>query len=74
MVFFAKESAPLLAAAHIPDDVVADVIYGLSHRFDDVEPRYINYRDLTVQQLGTIYERTLEYDLISIGNNLAVGC
>src|SRR5690606_19464459 len=44
--------------------VVAELIYKLSHREDeDGKPRYINYRDLTVQQLGTIYERTLEYGL-----------
>lgn len=48
----------------LPDAVVAELIYKLSHREDeDGKPRYINYRDLTVQQLGTIYERTLEYGL-----------
>ena len=43
---------------------MAALIFKLSHREDeDGKTRYINYRDLTVQQLGTIYERTLEYDL-----------
>ena len=60
---FAKEEAPLLAELQLPDAVVTDVIYGLSHRIEDGEARYINYRDLSVQQLGTVYERTLEYDL-----------
>ena len=60
---FALENAALLDEVDLPDTVVTDVIYGLSHRIEDGEPRYINYRDLTVQQLGTVYERTLEYDL-----------
>ncbi|MCB1509639.1 MAG: Eco57I restriction-modification methylase domain-containing protein [Hyphomicrobiaceae bacterium] len=60
---FAPENAALLDDINLPDAVVTEVIYGLSHRVEDGEPRYINYRDLTVQQLGTVYERTLEYDL-----------
>ncbi|MBU2583110.1 MAG: Eco57I restriction-modification methylase domain-containing protein [Alphaproteobacteria bacterium] len=60
---FAPENAALLDDIDLPDAVVTDVIYGLSHRVEDGAPRYINYRDLTVQQLGTVYERTLEYDL-----------
>lgn len=61
---FAKDSAPLLDRVSLPDAVMAALIFKLSHREDeDGKPRYINYRDLTVQQLGTIYERTLEYDL-----------
>lgn len=60
---FALENAALLDEIDLPDTVVTDIIYGLSHRIEDGEPRYINYRDLTVQQLGTVYERTLEYDL-----------
>lgn len=64
---FAADSAPLLARVELPDLVIADIIYKLSHRPDEETgtPRYINYRDLTVQQLGTIYERTLEFGLIS---------
>lgn len=61
---FAKNSAPVLDRVQLPDAVVADLVFKLSHRQEDGgEPRYINYRDLTVQQLGTIYERTLEYEL-----------
>lgn len=61
---FAKDSAPILDRVELPDAVLAELIYKLSHREDeDGKPRYINYRDLTVQQLGTIYERTLEYGL-----------
>ena len=60
---FAKESAPVLERISLPDALIADLIFGLSHRIEDGEARYINYRDLSVQQLGTVYERTLEYSL-----------
>jgi hypothetical protein len=61
---FAKDSAPILDRAELPDAVLAELIFKLSHREEGGgAPRYINYRDLTVQQLGTIYERTLEYGL-----------
>jgi hypothetical protein len=61
---FAKDSAPILDRAELPDAVLAELIFKLSHRYEGgAKPRYINYRDLTVQQLGTIYERTLEYGL-----------
>ena len=45
---------------------MAKVIFGLSHQPDDGDgrgPKYINYRDLSVQQLGSIYERILEFGL-----------
>lgn len=61
---FARDSAPILDRIDLPDAVMAELIHKLSHREDeDGKLRYINYRDLTVQQLGTIYERTLEYGL-----------
>jgi hypothetical protein len=61
---FAKDSAPILDRVTLPDAVVAEIVYKLSHRIDEEgTPRYINYRDLTVQQLGSIYERTLEFGL-----------
>lgn len=60
---FARETAPLLAEVQLPDAIITDLIYGLSHRVEHGEPRYINYRDLSVQQLGSVYERTLEYGL-----------
>ncbi len=62
---FAKDAAPLLSEVQLPDAIITDVIYGLSHRLEDEGPRYINYRDLSVQQLGSVYEKTLEYDLVA---------
>jgi hypothetical protein len=57
---------PILSRVQLPDSVLAKVIYGLSHEPDDGSrrgARYINYRDLSVQQLGAVYERILEYGL-----------
>lgn len=59
-LFDATES-PLLARIRLPDTVLAEVILALSHRREDGRLRYINYRDLSVQQLGSIYESILEY-------------
>ena len=51
----------ILESARLPDNVVADVVYGLSHTVDsNGAPKFVNYRDLSVQQLGSIYERLLE--------------
>ena len=61
---FAPEAAPILDRIRIPDTVVADVIYDLSHTSAGAEDngtrRFVNYRDMSVQQLGSIYERLLE--------------
>ncbi|MCY4081444.1 MAG: hypothetical protein OXF54_14465 [Caldilineaceae bacterium] len=57
---FAPEAAPLLESSRLSDDVLAPIIYDLSHARSDTGRRYVNYRDMTVQQLGSIYERLLE--------------
>ena len=48
-------------------DAVAELIDGLSRRLVGQERRWINYRDLSVQQLGSIYERLLEYRVVGDG-------
>ncbi len=58
--------APILGRVQLPDDVMAKVIFGLSHLSEDEDvsgAKYINYRDLSVQQLGSVYERILEFGL-----------
>lgn len=63
---FDPAAAPILSRVQVPDAVLAKVIFGLSHEPEDGSrrgPRYINYRDLSVQQLGAVYERILEYGL-----------
>ncbi len=57
---FASEAAPLLKAARLTDKIVGDIIYDLSHTETEGTRHFVNYRDMSVQQLGSIYERLLE--------------
>ena len=57
---FAAEAAPLLEAVRLPDAAFAPIIHDLSHTETDGERRFVSYRDMSVQQLGSIYERLLE--------------
>lgn len=59
---FEDGRAPLLARARVPDARLAPAIDELSRR-SDVLHAWINYRDLSVQHLGSIYERLLEFRL-----------
>ena len=62
---FDPAAMPLLARVQLSDAVVAEVVFRLSHidTRDGRPPKYINYRDLSVQQLGSVYERILEHGL-----------
>ena len=57
---FATAAAPLLEEVRLSDAQLAPIIYDLSHTETDGHHRFINYRDMSVQQLGSIYERLLE--------------
>ena len=61
---FAPAAAPLLERVRLPDAVLAELIYDLSHTATRPGAggarRFVNYRDTSVQQLGSIYERLLE--------------
>ena len=57
---FAAEAAPLLEKVRLPDSAVARIVYDLSHAGTGGARRFVNYRDMSVQQLGSIYERLLE--------------
>ncbi len=57
---FARQAAPILEQIQLPDAVLAPIIHNLSRTRDDSGRRFVNYRDMTVQQLGSIYERLLE--------------
>lgn len=63
---------PLLEKVRIPDDVMADVIDRLSFEQTKDGRKYINYRDLSVQQLGSIYERLLEHEVRREGDEITV--
>ena len=69
---FDRQRTPLLAAVRLGDAVMADVIDALSFEQTDHGRRYINYRDLSVQQLGSIYERLLEYEVIRDSGEIKV--
>ena len=59
---FAPDAAPLLGKVELSDKVVAPIVYDLSHTETKGERRFVNYRDMSVQQLGSIYERLLEQE------------
>ena len=61
---FAGDTTPLLDTIRIPDSVMAPALDALSYERSTGEKRYINYRDLSVQQLGSIYERLLEFEIV----------
>ncbi len=60
---FASDGASLLDTIRIADSVMAPALDALSYERSSGERRYINYRDLSVQQLGSIYERLLEFEI-----------
>ena len=53
---------PLLEGVELSDKVVAPIVHDLSHTETKGERRFVNYRDMSVQQLGSIYERLLEQE------------
>ncbi len=58
---FSTAAAPLLDTARLADSIIAPIVYGLSHTNGTGDkPRFVNYRDMSVQQLGSIYERLME--------------
>lgn len=69
---FAETSAPFLGRAVLPDGIFADVLDDLSRAGPEGARRWVNYRDLSVQQLGAIYEQLLEYDVIARDGVLAI--
>ena len=69
---FDRKRVPLLANIRLGDDVMAKAIDALSFEQTPNGRRYINYRDLGVQQLGSIYERLLEQEIVREGSEIAV--
>ena len=57
---FAADAAPLLGKVRLSDAAIAPIVYDLSHADTAAGRRFVNYRDMSVQQLGSIYERLLE--------------
>ncbi len=69
---FDRERTSLLNRIQLVDDVMADIVDALSFEKGTEGRRYINYRDLGVQQLGTIYERLLEHEIVREDGEIAV--
>ena len=70
---FASQAASLLEQVRLPDAKVAPVIYDLSHARDPQGTRrFVNYRDMSVQQLGSIYERLLEREPVRENGGIAI--
>lgn len=61
---FNRKRSLLLERVTIPDTALAPIIDTLSRRTEDIFKGWINYRDLSVAHLGSIYERLLEYKLV----------
>ncbi len=59
------DTHPLLERTLLPDAPFAILIDKLSRRTENEQRQWINYHDLTVQQLGSIYERLLEFVVVS---------
>ncbi|MCE2921684.1 MAG: restriction endonuclease, partial [Roseomonas sp.] len=64
---FSASAAPLLGRARLPDATMGALLDELSREGEGSARRLINFRDLSVQQLGSIYERLLEFDVVAEG-------
>lgn len=60
---FSDAENPFLRTHKITDDYLSFALYGLAYLAGDGEPQLIDYRDLSVRHLGTLYEGMLEYRL-----------
>ena len=69
---FDQECHTILTNIRISDAVMARVIDSLSFENTPDGRKYINYRNLSVQQLGSIYERLLEYEVMRDGEEITV--
>ncbi len=69
---FDRKRTPLLTRVRLGDAAMADAIDALSFERTPDGRRYINYRDLGVQQLGSIYERLLEREIVIEDDEVAV--
>jgi hypothetical protein len=68
---FRADRSPLLDRAVLPDAAFAPLLDALSRERLEATPRFINYRDLNVQHLGSVYERLLEFDLAEVEGRIA---
>jgi len=59
---FSPQLAPSIEHSAVPDTVIRDVLLSLATESTKGGRRRISYHDLGVEQLGSVYERVLEYE------------
>ena len=69
---FNQEQHKILSTIDIPDNVMGKIIDDLSFDLREDGRKYINYRNLSVQHLGSIYERFLEYEAVYDNGTLTI--
>ena len=69
---FDRSRTPLLNRIRLGDAVISEVIDALSFERAPDGRRYINYRDLGVQHLGSIYERLLEQEIVREDDQIVI--
>jgi hypothetical protein len=69
---FSPRHAPLMEQRRVPDTVVREVLLSLATENTKHGRRRISYHDLGVEQLGSVYERVLEYEPQPRSNSLAL--
>ncbi|NBC33669.1 MAG: restriction endonuclease, partial [Alphaproteobacteria bacterium] len=63
---------PILGRVRIPDRKFAPIIDALSRTRKDGRPHRINFQDLSVRQLGSIYEGLLEFNVEEVDGRVRV--
>jgi hypothetical protein len=67
---FSPRHAPLIEQRRVPDSVAAAVLLALATQRTAGGRRRISYFDLGVEQLGSVYERVLEYEPVPSGRGV----
>jgi hypothetical protein len=69
---FSPRHAPLIERSRVADDVMRDILLALATDATSAGRRRISFYDLGVEQLGSVYERVLEYEPQRSGTALAL--
>jgi hypothetical protein len=69
---FSPRHAPLVEKHRVPDDVMRDILLALATDVTSTGRRRISFYDLGVEQLGSVYERVLEYEPCRRGPSMAL--
>lgn len=69
---FSPRQTPLVEQRRVPDEIIRDVLLSLATETTKQGRRRISYHDLGVEQLGSVYERVLEYEPAADRNSIAL--